>query len=571
MSSPRARAWRLVQALLVLLAVLAVHPALAADPRLELVVDADRISVGQTVSAQVRLIDTVHRGAPELPVGKGLAATYRGQSSEVVVVNFESSRVTNWSFALTGLAEGTWTVGPVELQHGNQTLRADAVMVTVAPGEQMTVDGGAGVDASLSDEAPYLGEVVLYRFRHKHNDRVLDLDWTPPAFDGLIEEKTAGPDQQDSTVTDADGTWNLQEIVVPLVASQVGDHVVPPAVLTAKVPARDRGRRRPFLGSVELRTLSSKPIGVDVRPLPSDGRPRDFDGLVGQFQLTATLRERGGKRPVPVTEVAEVPLGESLTVEVVLRGNGTMAGVALPPPPSAAGYRVYDDAPEIQARVGSDGFQSVATFRRAVVPEAEGPLTIAPVELSAFDPEVGAFVTLRTRPIEVLVTPGEAGTGTVARFERDGDSDSAGGAEVAALGEDILPVSGGARVGDARLSRIVPLAVALPLLPAFGLVALGIDGLRRRRAPDPRADLRARLAALPAEPQARLAALEEAFREACGLRLGRPAPGLDRQVVTEGLGFEAGALYVDLERARYGGFSPGGDLEGRVRAFVEAT
>jgi hypothetical protein len=110
---------------------------------------------------------------------------------------------------------------------------------------------------------------------------------------------------------------------------------------------------------------------------------------------------------------------------------------------------------------------------------------------------------------------------------------------------------------------------ALAALPALALVGQSLQSVRGRRAADPARRLRERLAALPAEPSARLAALEDLTREAAALRLGRPAPGLDAEAIAP-LGEAAARLYTDLLAARYGGGQID-DLERRVRAFVEET
>lgn len=557
-----------------LLAVVAVLPGSArADrqPRLELAVDTRELQVGQTITAQIQLIDGVYRDRPDLPVGAGLQARFTGQGSQHVMVNFESTRITSYNFALTAVQPGTWEIGPVSIPLGSRVLTADPVSVTVRP-RDAAQERVQDVLATVSDTEPYLGEVVVYTFRHQHLERLLDLDWTPPAFDGFVAEKVAEASQREYRIQQDGTTYGVEEIAIPLVATAVGPRVIPPAVVSAKVPARNSSRRRsPFLSSVDTLTLASEPLSLRTRPLPEAGRPADFSGLVGRFRLDAVARKEGSSGALRPGEVVEIPLGQSLTVEVTLSGDGTLAGVQLPDPPADAGYRAYDDSPEIAARLDEGRLSSVATFRRAVVPEAEGELTVPPVQLSVFDPEREAYVTLKTEPITLRVLPGEAGAGEVRRFgDTDGGSTPDTRAEVESLGEDILPVAGAARVRDRSLEAALPWAVALPALPALGLLLLGIDGARRRRAPDPRAELRRAIADLPADPAARLAALEDAFRVACGLRLSAPAPGLTRDAVAP-LGDDAVAIYDALGRARYGGFQPGGDLEGRVRAFVEAT
>lgn len=539
--------------------------AWADGPALSLDIDLRKLAQGETVTARVRVTNGVVRGVPALPAGSGLQVRYTGQSQQQVIVNFQSTRIVEFSFAVTALAEGSWSLGPAQVQVGNQTLTAPAQTIQVSPRsaqEQARND----VVGTISDKAPYLGQVVVYAFRHKHADRVLDMDWTPPTFDGFMVEKTAEATQRNYQVDEDGVTYGVEEIFQPLVATDTGPRTIPPAVLTVQVPGRGRSRN-PFLGNVESRVLSSEPIAVTVRPLPAQGRPADFSGLVGSFHLQATARREGSNQGAAPGRPLKVALGESITQEITLSGDGSLTGATLPTPPAGGGYRVYDDAPDIQAKVEEGAFSAVATFRRAVVPTVEGRVTVDPVTVSVFDPQTQSYQRLRTDPLVLDVQPGEQGAGQVQQFGKPGTPTDER-QDVQALGEDILPVPGGAHVRDHGLKAALPWAVGLPLLPAVGLVAMGVQALSARRRPDPRARLRGRMQGLPTEPDARLAALEDCFREACGLRLGRPAPGLDRAAIA-GLGEEAAEVYEALTRARYGGFTPGGGLEAQIRAFVE--
>lgn len=539
---------------LLLLLLLLVPAAWAA--RLELALDTRELVVGQTVSMQVQLLDGEAGGLPRLETPEGVEVRYTGQSQSIVIVNFDRKRIVRYSYALTATQPGEWEVGPVRIDAGGQTLTAAPVTLTVTDREA-EAETGSGVMASLSDDAPFLGEVVTFEAEYRRTERVLDARWTLPDFDGFRDEKSTEATRREY-VTEIDGQQTVVEhIVVPLVAVGEGRRAFGRTAVTAQIPTRrpSRSRRDFFFERTEVRseTWTSDPLQATIRPLPEAGRPAGFSGLVGRFAATAQASSR------------QVALGESLTLEVRIAGNGTLAGFSLPALPPETGLRAYDDAPEIEAALSDDGFRSVATFRRAVVPEREGPLTIPPIRIPVFDPEAEAYVTVQTRPIEVMVTPGEAG-GEVTSFS-DGEADRR--KDVEALGDDILPVAGTARVGDRTLASVTPLVVGLPLVPALALLGLAVGGRRRPEGPDPRTALRARLSSLPTEPDARLAALETLFREAAAIRLGREAPGLDRATVAT-LGQQADALYAALESARYGGGELG-DIAARVKAFVEAT
>ncbi len=528
--------------------------ALAAQ--LQLTIADDTLTVGQTVDVQLQLVDGQHRGVPPLSGGRGVKLSFRGQGQSTVVRNFQSTRIVRYSYQLIAVEPGQWQVGPVELEVDGERLIAGPIVVTVDEAEA-AADTPTSVEAVLSDTAPYEGEVVVHRLVFRHQDGVHNLRLTPSETPGFIPEPTAEAEQRERTDVENGVRTGVIEIFSPLRAVAAGDHSISPAVVSADVPeAPDprTGRRRVDLfgrARTQTQRLATRPIPVAVRPLPRAGRPADFSGLVGDFEITA--------RPSART----VSLGDTLTLEVVVEGTGTLAGLALPKLEDDVGVRVYDDAPELSTAVGPTGLRSRAVLRRALVPEAEGPLTLPPISLAVFDPGAGAYRRIETAPVSLQVLAGDAG-GDLASFA-DGEAEA--GAEVGALGDDILPAPGGVTVGDRSLAGVLPLAVGLPLVPALGLAGLGLVALRGRRGPDPWAALKARLAALPDAPAARLGALEAIFREAAGLRLGVGAPAVDAAALAP-LGAGAVALFQALAAARYGG-GASADLEARVRSFVD--
>lgn len=539
------------------LALLWLSSALAAQ--LTLSVNSRALTVGETVSAELQLVDGAAGDVPAIPVGAGLSLGFQGQSQSRVMVNFKTTRIISYDYAITALREGTWSVGPVSMDVGGQTLTAPAVTVRVAP-RSAEARADRDVSAALSDADPYLGQVVVYRFRFEHRGDVLDANWTPPSYDGFVREQQTEVSQREAKKTVDGEAVTVAEIDVPLVAAATGDRAVGPAMLRVQVQGGGRRGRSndPFAGSpfrsltdVSNETLTAPAVRARIRPLPDAGRPADYSGLVGSFSLTATPSTRS------------VKVGETLTLDVVVEGDGTLSGFKLPAP-TGEGFRAYDDAPELSATLDADGFRARAHLRRALVPERAGELTIPPLTLSVFNPDKDAYETVATEPITLTVLPGESDGGQVSSFAAAPQAAPGG---VASLGKDILPVPGDAAVRDRTLSGALAWLLLPPALPALGLGFLGLSRALGRRRADPWLGLRARLGGLPAEPTARLSALEQLFREAAGLKLGAPAPGLDRAALAP-LGERASALYADLERARYGGLTVE-DLEPRVRQFID--
>jgi len=538
-----------MQIFLLLLALCS--PALAA--RVQLQVESDKLVVGQSVSLELQVIDARADGVPDIPVGDGLALRYRGQGQSMSIINMKTTRVVRYTYQLTALREGSFKVGPAEVDLGGSIIRHPAITIDVA---QSAKEGLplAEVATKVSDTRPFVGEVVAYQVEFRRREEARNIRWTPPETPGFVAEPSAELEQADRSQIENGVEEAVLDIVLPLRATAAGTHTLTPAVIIADMPAPPDPRtgRRPqdVFGRYRTRTtsLSGDPIEVEVRPLPRAGRPADFTGLVGTFKVRATPSARS------------VAVGDTVTLKVIVEGDGVLAGFKLPAISDHDDFRVYDDAPVVESAAGPTGLRSRTVFNRALVPLRAGEMKLPPVELSVFDPEAEAYVVLRSQPVRIEVTEGAAEQ-QVQSFT-DGTADSR--RDVEALGDDILPAPGSASVGDRSVRGSLWFLLGMPLLPLFAATAVGLRGLYARRKQDPWTELVGR--PLPADPVKRLATLEAMFREAAALKLGCPPAAVDRARLGP-LGEGAQQLYADLETARYGGGAAAG-LVDRVRAWI---
>jgi len=552
--------------------------ARAVEAHLEL--DAQQLQVGETVELRLVVTGGSADRLPEIPGVAQLRFAYQGPQRKMVSVNFRTSMVMTYVWSATAVQAGDALVGPLDLSVGGAPLHVAPLRVVVdmpapaASGTRQVVARLEPTPEALAAGQPvplWLGQTVVYRFTFSYAETVLDARWTQPDFAGFTAAPGVDQAQRDYALQRDGRNWTVHDVDVPLVATSPGAGEIAPSVINAQVPAEARRSRRrtgdPFFdgffqNSMFQETTSvafaSEPIQVQVRPLPAAGEPEGFSGLVGTFDVDVDLGAR------------QVKAGDSVTLTITVRGDGSLAGLKLPPAPIDAGFRAYDDDPEVDAEIVGGAYRASAVLRRAIVPVQAGRLDLPPVTLSWFDPAMGEYQVFTGPPLSLEVLPGEPGQADVAAFSAPVAPMPR---EVASLAEDILPIHTEVSVRDGRLrpARPLPLlALGLPglvLLWQFALDLRARGGARSRRL----AAVKARLAALP-EPRAeRLAALEAAFREAAGLALRVPPAGVEPARLREGLpaplGEQAAALYARLESARFAGADVG-DLERSVREIV---
>lgn len=535
------------------MAVLLAWVAAAWAAQVAIDVDTREVREGQTVGFTLTVVDATTRGPPQLELPDGLQASFQGQSQSRTIINFQSTTTTTFRYALTALRRGAYTLGPFTVATSEGALRTDVVTIEVGA---RTSGGSETLVADVPVEQAYVGQVVVYHLRFQTDKALVHGRWSPPQAEGFTVEPSVEPVTAEYQIEQDGRPVSVEELFYPLRASAPGERTIPGGVLQAGFAvARSRTRGQPGVfgdferfGDVRTEVFSAPSRPLRVVPLPDEGRPADFSGLVGHFEVTATA------------SATDVQVGDTVTLEVVVRGDGPLAGFALPPLPGD-GFRVYDDQPAAEAKLVDGAYVASATFKRAIVPQVPGRLTLPGVEVAYFDPTAGRYVTASTEPLE-LVVGGAATAAQVASFSGERTS------TVDELGEDILPVRTAASV-----TRPWDVSWALALV-APGLLALCAEALRggaiRWRRRGPTVEALPTLEALPTDPEQRLSALEQALRAHVAARLGVPAPAVRRDDLQRlGAGAEAAEqAWRALENARYGGAA--GAPEPLVRAALEA-
>jgi hypothetical protein len=128
---------------------------------------------------------------------------------------------------------------------------------------------------------------------------------------------------------------------------------------------------------------------MQVKPLPAEGRPKDFAGAIGKFQFSATgTPER-------------VKIGEPVAMKLTIQGRGNFDRIGQPPLVQPDGWTTYSAKEQFLPGDGL-GTEGVKTFELPVTPIAKQ--TAMPVfAFSFFDVETEKYVTLKSAaaPLQV--------------------------------------------------------------------------------------------------------------------------------------------------------------------------
>lgn len=395
---------------------------------------------------EATLVDTVqmevsvsgirsHDAAPALHGLEDFLVTQGGTSSRVEIINGKVNSGVEYTYFIQPQKIGTFEIGPVEINVEGRMLKSNSATLVVKAASQPSGSDrrSAFIEASISSHDVYVEEQVLYTLKLYHRINIDDLSLNLPKIEHIVFKQLGRPLEYQTRY--AGESYQVLEVRYVLLASKEGDYVISPSKMNMTV--RQPGTRSPFdeffkdpFSSGRPLTLATSPIELKVHALPKEGRPDDFSGLVGNFQMESTL------------EPASLKAGESATLTVQIRGKGNVNRIPDMDLPDMSFARIYSDQPVLETEQDAHGIGGTKTMKWALVPEKAGQFETPVLTLSFFNPDTEKYNILRTPAHTLSVLPGE--TQEVAAFHSSPvTGKTANGPvkkEIQQLGKDILPI-----------------------------------------------------------------------------------------------------------------------------------
>jgi hypothetical protein len=423
-------------------------------------------------------------------------------SQQMQIINGRVSTKISWTYVLQPRNTGTYTVPAARITYDGSQMTSNTVSVKVTsavPGtgsgqqreEKPDVDLGDNlfVRAIPSRTDVYIGEPITVTY--KLYSRVafqLESPVKLPRMMGFWSEDVEAPTQLRPRVEVHNGrqyeTYMLRKVIY--FPTQSGKLSIDPLEIGTVVRVRkrrqsgndafDRFFSDPFLDSYDnvKKTLATRKIEVNVRPLPEEGKPRGFTGVVGSYDMQASLDRR------------QLKANETTTLSITLTGKGNIRLLDEPTVMFPSGMDNYSPTIKEDARPEGGTLVGSKTFEYLLVPRFAGKITIPPVTFSYFDPEKKSYVTQESEAFSLDIAEGDE--------RRTADAMTQSNIDYLAM--DVREIRDGAPTLQQGVTHGVrPLTMFLSyLLPSISLVfALlwkrrydrlrgDIAGMRRRRA-----------------------------------------------------------------------------------------
>lgn len=372
-------------------------------------------------------------GEPTLPPMEEFARYLgTGTSTSVQIAGGRTTVSITYQHRFMATREGTFEIGPIQVAAGGRALETAPVTVVISDAPQPGSGAGQGaaaaqgagagtddpvgpddlfVEAAVSKTRAFENEPVTVEYRILTQVNVESYSITDlPLATGFLTEELEQPESPQVERVVRNGREYVSAVIrrTALFPTGPGTKTLDPIGLEAQVRVRNRSfdpfgdifGRSSLLDSRVPVAVRSRPVEIEVLPLPPGGRPASFRGHVGDLSVSTSV------------DRASVNANEAVTFRVEMTGTGNLR--TLPPPeidfPSE--FEVFP--PEAGERISPSGgnLQGVRSFDYVLIPRVPGRVSLPPVEVSSFDPRAQTYRTSRAGPIEVSVVGTVAGEGT---------------------------------------------------------------------------------------------------------------------------------------------------------------
>ncbi len=317
------------------------------------------------------------------------------------------------TYFLQPTAQGTATIKQATIEIGGKIYKSAAKKVTIGPAvdkpsSEKTVDDVADESlhlvAEVSKTNPYLNEAISVVYKLYVSPNISVSNYHP--LDNPKYNNFWSHDIPVSRPTAENGSYKgkpyryviLKRIV--LYPQKSGKLEIEPLSLEVSIDVPTN--KRDFFGQ-RIFTQTNKIVSagkrtIDVKALPTAGRPADFSGAVGSFDFSVT------------TSKTNLNATESLQAKVQVSGRGNLKLFKLPELNLPSSLEVYEPEFEENVRTTLSGSQGKVSDNYTIVPSFKGKYPVPSISFSYFDPKTEKYNTINSKEIVIDVIQGPNNT-----------------------------------------------------------------------------------------------------------------------------------------------------------------
>ena len=251
--------------------------------------------------------------------------------------------------------------------------------------------------ATLSNDRPYLNQGVLVTYTLYFSPRVYINNFIPvenPTYKNFWSQDLPIKEYETRRTTFRNESFNAVDLkTVVLYPQKSGSLALDPFALELYVQIPTG--RRDFFGDPIMRsatkTVKAGDLSINVKELPEEGKPINFSGAVGDFELSVDASR------------TSLEANESTQIKVKITGKGNLKLLSIPELSLPSALEKYDPEYTDDVRVNREGMNGSVINSYTIVPRYAGSYPVDPLEFTYFDPNSKSYRTLISDPFDLTV------------------------------------------------------------------------------------------------------------------------------------------------------------------------
>ena len=146
--------------------------------------------------------------------------------------------------------------------------------------------------------------------------------------------------------------------------------------------------------SIEAETQTPT-VNITVKPLPAQGKPENFSGMVGDYKFNADF------------DRTNLKVGEALTLSINIKGDGTPGTVTDPKLPDFSEFRSVPPENNISKKITGNKVITSKDIKVFLYPKKKGTFEIPAINYSWFNPAKKKYETATAGPWTIEVEKGD--------------------------------------------------------------------------------------------------------------------------------------------------------------------
>ena len=220
--------------------------------------------------------------------------------------------------------------------------------------------------------------------------------------------------------------------------------------------------------SVETETQTPA-INITVKPLPTEGKPANFSGMVGNYSFSADF------------DRTELKVGEAMTLTINIKGDGLPGSITDPKLPDFGEFRSVPPENELNKKIVGNKVITTKNIRVFLYPKKKGEFAIPEITYSWFNPSKKKYETAKAGPWNVTVEKGEAAPEAIFQAPVAQGPAAVQKQEIESLGSDIRFIHkvNEAKDNTAPYKNIIYWVIFAAAIPFYLIVTFAVRSRRK--------------------------------------------------------------------------------------------